>query len=58
MYIRRETPSKKSPSPECSDFELDEDALEMLGDLALDEDIEDDVDKNDINRGIINDKAK
>ena len=37
---------KKSQSPEGSDlddFILDEDALEMLGDLALDEDIEDDV---------------
>ena len=42
MYNRE----KQSQSPQDSDlddFILDEDALEMLGDLALDEDIEDDV---------------
>ena len=46
--------SKKSPQDsDLDDFVLDEDALEMLGDLALDEEIEDEV---KLNRGIIEDK--
>jgi hypothetical protein len=53
MY-NRSSPSKQSPEgSDLDDFILDEDALEMLGDLALDEDIEDDVEAKDLNRGII-----
>jgi hypothetical protein len=61
MYFReknKESPGKKSPEEsDLDDFVLDEEALEMLGDLALDEDIEDDVQAKDINRGIVNDKG-
>ena len=54
---KKDEAPKKDSNSSCSDIELGSDALEMLGDLDLDEDIEDTMSKADQKRGVTVDFA-
>lgn len=52
LSVEKELAKKTPEESDLDDFVLDEEALEMIGDLALDEEIEDDVQMRDVDRGI------